>query len=226
MGREAAASAGLASRAVILRLIDAGSAARKNCSLPLKRRSCAVGDRLAGGRLVKCPSARLAGAPCRDTAAVRRAVLGAIRMDGLFLGRPAVDRLAVDPVLALPLGGCADAADVMAAASPASAASAARFGFGLGVAMGALFLVDQRLPIGDGDLIVVGMDFAEGEEAVAVPAVADEGGLERGLHARDLGEIDVPAKLLAVSADSKSNSSDSISTHHDTPGFPPDGSRR
>ena len=45
----------------------------------------------------------------------------------------------------------------------------------LGVAMGALLLVDQRLPIGNGDLIVVGMDFAEGEEAVAITAVVDEG---------------------------------------------------
>ena len=42
------------------------------------------------------------------------------------------------------------------------------------------------------------MDFAEGQEAVAVAAVIDEGGLQRRLDARYLGEIDVAAKLLAV----------------------------
>ena len=43
--------------------------------------------------------------------------------------------------------------------------------------MGALFL-QQRLAILARDLIIVGMDFAEGEEAVAVAAIIDEGGLE------------------------------------------------
>jgi hypothetical protein len=36
----------------------------------------------------------------------------------------------------------------------------------------------QALPVGDGDLVVVGVDLAEGEEAVAVAAELDEGGLE------------------------------------------------
>src|SRR5690606_740987 len=49
--------------------------------------------------------------------------------------------------------------------------------------------------VGDRDLIVVGVNFVEGEEAVAVAAVLDEGGLQAGLYAGDLGEIDVPAKL-------------------------------
>src|SRR3981189_218404 len=80
----------------------------------------------------------------------------------------------------------------------APAAAGAAVSLGLGVAMGALLLVDQRLPVGDGDLVVVGMDFAESEEAVAVAAVVDEGSLKRRLDARDLGEIDVTAKLLAV----------------------------
>jgi hypothetical protein len=42
------------------------------------------------------------------------------------------------------------------------------------------------------------MNFAEGEKAVAVPAVVDEGGLQRRLDARHLGQIDVAAKLLTV----------------------------
>ncbi|MNE08160.1 hypothetical protein D3C80_1008060 [compost metagenome] len=49
--------------------------------------------------------------------------------------------------------------------------------------------------VGDGDLVVVRVDFVEGQEAVAVAAVFDEGGLQAGLYAGDLGEIDVPAKL-------------------------------
>ena len=68
----------------------------------------------------------------------------------------------------------------------------------LGVAMRALFLGDQRLPVGDRDLIVVGMDFRERQEAVAVAAVVDEGGLQRRLYPRDLGEIDIAAQLPAV----------------------------
>ena len=60
-------------------------------------------------------------------------------------------------------------------------------GFGRG------FLLDEGLTVGHRDLVVVGMDFVEGEEAVAVAAVLDEGGLQRRLHARHLGEIDVAA---------------------------------
>jgi hypothetical protein len=41
------------------------------------------------------------------------------------------------------------------------------------------------------------MDFAEGQETVAIAAVVDEGGLQRGLYARDLGEIDVAAQGFA-----------------------------
>ena len=39
------------------------------------------------------------------------------------------------------------------------------------------FLFDEALPVGDRDLIVIRMDFAEGEEAVPVAAVVDEGSL-------------------------------------------------
>ncbi len=64
--------------------------------------------------------------------------------------------------------------------------------------MGALFLVDQRLPVGDRDLVVVGMNFTERQEAVAIAAIIDEGGLERRLDPGYLGEIDVAAELAAV----------------------------
>ena len=58
------------------------------------------------------------------------------------------------------------------------------------------FLAQQGFAVGDGDLVVVRVDFVEGEEAVAVAAILDEGRLQRRLNARHLGEIDVSAKLL------------------------------
>ncbi len=64
-------------------------------------------------------------------------------------------------------------------------------GFIIGGALRALFFVDQGLPVGNRDLVIVGMDFAECEEAVAVAAVIDERGLQRRLDARHLRQIDV-----------------------------------
>ncbi|ODN69771.1 hypothetical protein A6302_02893 [Methylobrevis pamukkalensis] len=61
-----------------------------------------------------------------------------------------------------------------------------------------LFGIEQRLTVGPGDLVVVGMDFREGEEAVAVAAVFHEGRLKRRLHARHLGKVDVATQLFAV----------------------------
>jgi hypothetical protein len=101
--------------------------------------------------------------------------------------------------------GLDDAAlDAVAAAAAARIAVArttavgAILGFFLGLAMGAFVRLDQRLAIGDRNLIIVRMDFAEGQKAVTVAAIFDEGGLQRRLDARDLGEIDVAAQLLAL----------------------------
>src|SRR5664279_1582774 len=74
-----------------------------------------------------------------------------------------------------------------------AAATLLAVGLVLVLAMCARFFLEQRLPVGDGDLVVVGMDLGEREETVAVPAVVDEGGLERGLHARHLGQIYIAA---------------------------------
>src|SRR5258705_3489471 len=68
----------------------------------------------------------------------------------------------------------------------------------LGLAVGALVGLDQRLTVGDRDLIVVGMDFAERQEAVAVGAVFDERRPPRPVYARELREIDIAAQLLAL----------------------------
>ena len=104
------------------------------------------------------------------------------------LGQCALDRFALDLV-----------AGAVAGALPARVpAPGAMVGLGLGGALGALVLVDQRLPVGDRDLIVVGMDFAEGKKAVAIAAVVDEGGLQRRLDPRHLRQIDVAAKLFTV----------------------------
>jgi len=88
----------------------------------------------------------------------------------------------------------------------------------LGLAMGALIGLDQRLTVGDRDLIIVGMDFAEGEETVTVAAIFDEGGLQRRFYARDLGEINVAAQLLALGS-LEIKLFDSVATDHDDPGL-------
>ena len=54
---------------------------------------------------------------------------------------------------------------------------------------------DQPLPVSNGDLIVVGVDFREGEEPVPVAAVFNESRLEAGLHTDDFGEVDIPFEL-------------------------------
>src|SRR6185312_13209906 len=56
------------------------------------------------------------------------------------------------------------------------------FFFGVG-----LFFGEQRLAILLGDLVIVGMDFREGEEAVTVAAEIDERRLQRRFDPRDLG---------------------------------------
>ncbi len=80
----------------------------------------------------------------------------------------------------------------------AVAAAAARL-----VVMVVLFLglfAHQRFAVGDRDLVVVGVDFVEGQEAMAIAAVLDEGRLQRRLNPRHLGEVDIPSELLPVGA--------------------------
>ncbi|WP_305764991.1 hypothetical protein [Bradyrhizobium sp. LCT2] len=116
----------------------------------------------------------------------------------------------------------ADAFAVTAAAgvavTRAAAAVRAVLALFLGFAMGLLLGLDQRLPVGNRDLVVVGMDFAEGEEAVAVAAIFDEGGLERGFDPGDLGEVDIPAQLLALRR-LEIKLFDAIAADHDDPGL-------
>jgi hypothetical protein len=60
------------------------------------------------------------------------------------------------------------------------------------------FLPQKGLPVGERDLVIIGVDFGEGQEAVAVAAVIDEGRLQRRLYARYFREIDIAADLLLV----------------------------
>ena len=62
---------------------------------------------------------------------------------------------------------------------------------------GLFFLQGQQaFAIGDRDLVVVGVDLAEGEEAVAVAAILDERRLQARFDPDDLGEVDVALELL------------------------------
>jgi len=122
-------------------------------------------------------------------------------------------------------GSLDDAAlHALAIAAPArvavarAAAVGTVFGFFFGLAMGAFVGLDQGLAIGDRNLIIIGVDFAEGQEAVAIAAIFDEGGLQRRLDARDLGEIDVAAQLLALGG-LEIKFFDAIAADHDDPGL-------
>ena len=48
----------------------------------------------------------------------------------------------------------------------------------IGVMIGAQIFCKDRLAISDRNLIIVGMDFAEGEESVAITAIFDKGRLK------------------------------------------------
>jgi len=84
--------------------------------------------------------------------------------------------------------------------------------------MSAFVGFDQRLTVGDRDLIIVRMNFAEGKKAMAVAAVFDKGRLKRRLYTRNLGEVDVAAKLFALSG-LEIKLFDAIAADHDDPGL-------
>ena len=88
-------------------------------------------------------------------------------------------------------------------------------GGGLKFGFGGRFLVDQGLAVGNGDLIIVGVNFVEGQEAVAVAAVIDESSLERGLHASYFCEIDITTKQLARCTFEVEFLYPAVTLHHD-----------
>jgi hypothetical protein len=144
----------------------------------------------------------------------------------VFMRLMIVRLVAVAVILAVIRAGSLDHAALYAVALAATACVAVAraaavgtiFSFFLGLAMGALIGFDQRLTIGDRDLIIVGMDFAEGQEAMAVAAILDEGRLQRRFYARDLGEIDVSTKLFALGG-LEVKLFDTIAADHNDPGL-------
>jgi hypothetical protein len=112
----------------------------------------------------------------------------------VFVRLLGVGRIGADSLDHRALHAVAMAATARIAVARAAAVGAV-FAFFLGLAMGALIGFDQRLPVGDRDLIVIWMDFAEGEEAVPVAAILDEGRLQARLNAHHLGEVDVALEL-------------------------------
>jgi len=118
--------------------------------------------------------------------------------------------------LALNALATAAATRIAVARTPAAAGAVLALLFGL--AMGAFVGLDQRLTVGDRYLIIVGMDFAEGEEAMAVAAIFNEGRLQRRLYARDLGEVDIAAQLFALGG-LEIKFLDAIAADHDYPGL-------
>ena len=115
----------------------------------------------------------------------------------------------------------ADAVAVAAAARGAvarTAAIGAVFRLFFGLAMRAFVGFDQRLAVRDRNLVVVGMDFAEGQEAVAVAAIFNEGRLQRRFYPRNLGEIDVAAQLFALGS-LEIKLFDAVAADHNDPGL-------
>ena len=55
---------------------------------------------------------------------------------------------------------------------------------------------DHRLAVADRDPVIVRMDLAERQEAMAIAAIFDEGGLQGRFHPRDLRQVDIALDLL------------------------------
>src|SRR5215216_5230937 len=141
---------------------------------------------------------------------VRIAFIGLGRLGGVPAG--VLDDVALDTVT---MAAAARSAVARAATVAGGGAVLALF---LGLAMGALVGLDQSLTVGDRDLIVVRVDFAERQEAVAVAAIFDERRLQRRFYARDLGEIDIATELLALGG-LEIKFFDAVAADHNDPGL-------
>ena len=138
------------------------------------------------------------------------ALVGLGRLGGILSG--ILDDVALD---ALAMAATARIAVTRTATVAVGGAVLALF---LGLAMGALVGLDQRLTVGHRNLIVVRMDFAERQEAVAVAAIFDERRLQRRFYACDLGEIDIATELLALGG-LEIKFFDAVAADHNDPGL-------
>jgi hypothetical protein len=142
---------------------------------------------------------------------MRVAFIGLGGLRGILAG--VLDDAALDAVAM-----AATARIAMARAATVAVVGGAVLALFLGLAVGALVGLDQRLTVGDRDLIVVRVDFAERQEAVAVAAIFDERRLQRRFYARDLGEINIAAQLLALGG-LEIKFFDAIAADHNDPGL-------
>jgi hypothetical protein len=81
-----------------------------------------------------------------------------------------------------------------------------------------LLLAQKGLTVGQWDLVIVGVDFRKGKEAMAVAAIFHEGRLERWLDAGYLCEVDIPLELTASRA-FEVEFFDAVAANHDDAGF-------
>jgi len=79
---------------------------------------------------------------------------------------------------------------------------------------------EQLLAVFLRDLVVIGVDFAEREEAVAIAAIFDERRLQRRFNAGNLGEIDIALELLVLGG-LEVKFLDAVSIEDGDPGFFP-----
>ena len=94
------------------------------------------------------------------------------------------------------MGGATFGAIAAAPVAAAAAVGAGLFLFLFTVLAG--FLFEERLPISDGDLIIIRMDFREGEESMAVAAIFDKGRLKGRFDPCHLGEIDIASERFLI----------------------------
>jgi hypothetical protein len=80
------------------------------------------------------------------------------------------------------------------------------------------FLGQQRVTILLGDLVVIGMDFAERQEPVAIAAEVHECCLERWFDPGYFGEVDIALDLLVISG-LEIKFLDAVAFEHRHPGF-------
>jgi hypothetical protein len=170
------------------------------------------------GRILMMPSiilmmlgvVRMHFAGIRAFVLMRLAFIGLGGLRGILAG--VLDDATLDAV------AMAAAARIAVARAATVAAGGSVLALFLGLAVGALIGLDQRLTVGDRDLIVVRVDFAERQEAVAVAAIFDERRLQRRFYARDLGEVDIAAELLALGG-LEIKFFDAVAADHNDPGL-------
>ncbi len=100
-----------------------------------------------------------------------------------------VERLAVLALVVIIALGLVMIAIVVALLAVAAALVARVLGGAQALLLGGMlgFLAEQGLAVLARDLVIIGVDFGEGQEAVAVAAIVDERRLKRRLDPRDLG---------------------------------------